>query len=81
MDSDQFEIQYRIKENNGSYKYLLSRGKVVELNKNGGVKKFLGTHIDIHKIKTTEEAYREVKDRYERISQNTNQYIFRMILC
>lgn len=80
IDEDHFDIQFRLLEKNGNYKWILARGKVIEIDNKGGIRRFLGTHIDIHKIKTTEEAYREIKDRYERISQNTNQFLFRMNL-
>ncbi|NRD20330.1 PAS domain-containing sensor histidine kinase [Winogradskyella eckloniae] len=52
---DFYENEYRIKCKNGSYKWILHKGKVVEHDHNGKPSRIIGTHTDITNLKSTEE--------------------------
>ena len=51
---DFYENIHRMKHKNGSWVYILDRGKVVERDKDGNAIRFTGTHTDITKQKEAE---------------------------
>jgi PAS domain S-box-containing protein len=53
--TDSFNFEYRIKNKEGNYLWMLNRGKVVERNENGEAIRVVGSHSDINKLKQTEE--------------------------
>jgi len=57
-----YQSEYRVKHKNGSWKHILSRGKIIEWNTKGEPVIFAGTHTDI----TKEKEFKEEIDRYEK---------------
>jgi len=57
-NSGSFEIEYRLKTNQGGWRWIMARGKVVDRNKNGTPARIVGTHVDITERKLNEEALR-----------------------
>ena len=53
-----YQNEHRVLCKDGSYKWVLDRGKIVERTEDGKPKRFIGTHADISKIKAA-EAERE----------------------
>ncbi len=53
-----YESTYRIKSNNGDYKWILARGLIVSKDENGNPLRMLGTHTDISRQKHAEESYK-----------------------
>jgi len=53
--SDEYYCEHRMKCKNGSYLWILDRGKIIETNSNGKPKRMIGTHTDISKAKQTEQ--------------------------
>ncbi len=53
--TDSFNFEYRIKNKEGNYLWMLNRGKVVERNANGEAIRVVGSHSDISKLKQTEQ--------------------------
>jgi PAS domain S-box-containing protein len=53
--TDSFNHEYRFKNKEGHYLWMLNRGKVVERNANGEAIRVVGTHTDISKLKQTEQ--------------------------
>ena len=45
--TDFFSVKYRILRKNGSWSWMLSRGKIVSRNSNGNALRMVGTHSDI----------------------------------
>lgn len=57
-ETDHYEIEYRLRCKDGSYKWILSRGKIVERTQEGEPARFIGTHTDISNRKDREEKLR-----------------------
>ncbi len=53
--TDSFNFEYRFRNKEGNYLWILNRGKVVERNANGEAIRVVGIHSDITKLKKTEE--------------------------
>lgn len=53
--SDYYEGEHRLLHKDGTYRWILGRGKVVERDSNGRAIRFIGTHVDITKSKHTED--------------------------
>lgn len=52
--TDSFNFEYRFRNKEGNYLWILNRGKVVERNANGEATRVVGSHSDISKLKQTE---------------------------
>ena len=57
-NSGSFEIEYRLKTNQGGWRWIMARGKIVDRNENGTPARIVGTHVDITDRKLNEEALR-----------------------
>lgn len=51
-----YKIEYRIRCKNGDYKWVLSRGMIVERTDDGNPKRMIGTHTDISQSKLLEQS-------------------------
>ncbi len=51
-----YAIEFRLRAKDGSYRWIMSRGKVVERDSSGTPIRAVGTHVDIHERKLLEEA-------------------------
>ncbi|MCM0649922.1 PAS domain S-box protein [Clostridium swellfunianum] len=71
-----FNIEYRFRCKNGSYKWLLSRGKVTKYTKNGMPTRVTGTHSDITERKIMESALKESEEKYKSIFNSVHDAIF-----
>ncbi|MDC0335655.1 PAS domain S-box protein [Pseudodesulfovibrio sp.] len=56
---DQFEIEYRMRHKDGSYRWVLGRGASVK-NEHGKVYRMAGTHTDVTARRKAEERFREI---------------------
>lgn len=54
-----YEAEFRLLSKEGEYRWILSRGKVVERDATGSALRAIGMHMDITKRKHTEEALAE----------------------
>ncbi|HII99612.1 MAG TPA: PAS domain S-box protein [Methanoregula sp.] len=62
-----FDLEFRLRMQDGSWKWILGRGKVVEENERGEPVRMAGTHVDISGRREIEEELRESTaelDRY-----------------
>ena len=64
---DEYDSEFRLKTKDGSWKWILDRGKVVERSSNGIARRVTGTHIDINERKLNEERLRESEKKHRRL--------------
>lgn len=66
-----YELEFRLRARDGSYLFVLSRGKVVEWDSSGAPARAVGTHTNITDRKAVEEALRkseaEVRRQHEEL--------------
>jgi PAS domain S-box-containing protein len=53
--TEYFNFEYRFRNKEGNYLWILNRGKVVERNTNGDAIRVVGSHSNISKLKQTEQ--------------------------
>ena len=68
--TDYYEDEYRVKTKSGEWKWVLSRGKVVERDKDGRAVRMTGTYLDISERKRAEEAITDNEARYRALFEN-----------
>ncbi len=66
---DKYEIEYRLRHRDGSWRWILGRGKTL-IGPDGAALRLLGCHVDITRIKSVEEALRRSEERYKVIVHN-----------
>lgn len=54
-ENDRLQIEYRVRHRDGSYRWVLDRGRVVEWTADGHPARVVGTHVDITERKQAEE--------------------------
>ena len=61
-DNPLFESVYRFQAKNGDYRWLLSRGKVLDKDAKGKPRRMIGTHTDITDMHLLEQNYKSLFD-------------------
>ena len=74
--SERYEIEYRMRAKDGSYKWVLARGKVLGRTPDGRAERVIGTHTDISQRKAYELEIEKLSRVYAALSQ-VNQAIVR----
>ncbi|MFB2839387.1 diguanylate cyclase domain-containing protein [Floridanema evergladense] len=72
--TEQFTNEYRLQCKDGTYKWILARGKVIERTKNGVPLRMIGTNTDITERKLMEETLKQQAER-ERMIYAIAQHI------
>jgi diguanylate cyclase (GGDEF)-like protein/PAS domain S-box-containing protein len=57
---ESFAVEFRMKAKDGSWKWVLGRGRAFERNPDGRAVRMIGTHVDITERKQLEEKLREM---------------------
>ncbi len=68
--TDYYEDEYRVRTKYGEWKWILSRGKVVERDKDGRAVRMTGTYLDISERKHAEQAITDNEARYRALFEN-----------
>jgi PAS domain S-box-containing protein len=67
-----YQSEYRVRRGDGTWRWILSRGKVVERDENGGAILLSGTNADITERKEAEQALKALNETLEdRVAQRT----------
>lgn len=71
--------EYRLKTKSGSYKWVITRGRVVDRDADGRATRSLGVHIDIDNRKKTELALSENERRLSNLMSNLPGMVYRCL--
>jgi PAS domain S-box-containing protein len=72
-----YESEYRLLTKNESYKWVLSRGKVISWTADGKPLRVTGTHSDINSRKIMEQELREAKERFSNVLEYSHDASYR----
>ncbi|MGL5065344.1 MAG: PAS domain S-box protein, partial [Microcoleus sp.] len=64
-----YRSEHRLRCKDGTYKWILDRGQVVEWDKDGQPLRFVGTHCDISDRKVAETLLQQSQKRYETLAE------------
>lgn len=78
---DRFNVEFRFLQKDGSWLWIMGRGKITEQDANGNPLRFVGTHTDISAQKAVEEKLNDyqlqlqdvVEDRTLELNQRINE--------
>ena len=70
--SDIYQNEFRLLCKDGSYKWILDRGKIVERLDDGTPRRIIGTHTDISEHKKTQEALAEKNEALSVMNEELN---------
>ena len=74
--------EHRLRHRDGSYKWILARGKVTSHDASGKPLRFIGTHSDMTQLRTQEQApegptdLREIGERYKALFERSLDGVF-----
>jgi len=66
----EYRNEHRLRCKDGTYKWILDRGKVFEWTDDGGPYRIIGTHTDITERKVALEELRRQKERFQVLTEN-----------
>jgi len=72
-----FKVEFRMKAKDGSYRWILSQGKVINRDNTGKALRLIGTHTDITEQKLVEEGLKHKQDLLESIFSNIQGISYR----
>ncbi len=75
-ESEYFEFESRMKHKNGSWVWVLNRGKVIEWNKEGKPHRMFGIYMDVTEKRTMYEKIQELSIRDPLTNLYNRRYIF-----
>ena len=70
------QLEYRIYHKDGSLKWILDRGVLIDKDENGKPLKLIGTHTDITEKKNSEHKIKQSNERFELIGKATSDAIW-----
>ncbi|OAI12434.1 hypothetical protein A1507_02825 [Methylomonas koyamae] len=73
-----YELEFRMRTRDGSYKWILSRGKVVERDQAGNPLRAVGTHTDLTARKQLEIELRQAKEQAEAANLSKSAFLANM---
>lgn len=76
-ETDYYENEYRLKTKSGEWKWLLAHGRVVDRDEYGKAVRAIGTHVDIHEFKVTEQALIESQQTLSNLMANIPGMVYR----
>ncbi|HET6757491.1 MAG TPA: PAS domain S-box protein [Burkholderiales bacterium] len=71
----EYRSEHRVRTRSGDYKWVLTRGKVVERDADGRALRMTGTYSDITDRKQAEDALRESEEKFRLITENVRDLV------
>ncbi|MEA2066915.1 MAG: MEDS domain-containing protein [Thermotogota bacterium] len=68
--TDEFKVSHRLRCKSGEYKWVLNWGRVIERGSNGKPLRSTGIHIDIDKLRKTQEELKESMNQLKSITES-----------
>ena len=72
-----YESEYRLLTKDESYKWILSKGKIISWTSDGMPLRVIGTHSDINSRKLMEQELREAKERFSNVIEYSQDASYR----
>ncbi|MEI6062059.1 MAG: PAS domain S-box protein, partial [Bacteroidota bacterium] len=69
-------VEYRMKAKDGSWRWILDRGKVVERDADGKALRMIGTHVDITERRKTDDMLRDERQLLRTLIDNIPDTIY-----
>ncbi len=76
--SQSYGIEHRVRTLEGQWRWIQSRGKLVEQGQAGGSLRAIGTHVDITERKATEQEITRAKEAAEAANRAKSQFLANM---
>lgn len=73
-----YRTEYRLRTKDGSWKWVIARGKVVERKDDGSALRMVGTQGDISDRKAAESALAESEERFRFLAENSLDVVLRL---
>lgn len=77
-ESPDYQIEHRVQAKDGSYRWILARGRVVTRDETGAPTRMVGTQSDITARKQAEQALQGAKEFAEELIQTANAMVLGM---
>jgi PAS domain S-box-containing protein len=71
-----YETTYRIQLNNGEYKWIMARGKLLEKDDQGRPLRMIGTHTDLTETLQAKAEIKKMNDRFNYAAQASSQALW-----
>ena len=75
-NAEPYEIEFRLKCKDGSWKWISGRGKSFELDENGVSHRAVGLHVDITERKRADELLQKSEEKYRLLAENASDVIW-----
>jgi len=80
-ETEVYQNEHRLKCKNGTYKWILDRGQVVERDEKNQPLRFISTHTDINDRKSIELALQESEAIFQKIALSSPGIIYIFVKC
>ena len=75
-EKDRHSLEYRMYHKDGSLKWILDRGVVIEKDNTGKPLRIVGSHTDITERKKAEEDIRQLKEKYFKLMNSVDGIVW-----
>ncbi len=75
QSDEAYTIEFRLRAASGAWRWVFSRGRVVDRNAKGHALRMIGTHVDITERKQMEEALQRSQESYQMLADLSQDMI------
>jgi PAS domain S-box-containing protein len=74
--NQEYDSRYRIRAKDGSYRWVMARGRLIDFDANGKPSRMIGTHTDITETVIREEALQLINERFDCMMKATHELLW-----